>query len=98
VRSLEEEEVVVGDAVNHITFAMHPSEPAWDTDFCHAGAQSVLAAFTRDDFPEDPDRIFLTSWGEWWEADVIKHTLDKMLQDKWCFTKEQIEESRGLAD
>ncbi|KAI1095101.1 NAD(P)-binding protein [Rostrohypoxylon terebratum] len=29
------------------------------------GAQSILRAFTRDDFPEDPFRIFLTSWGEW---------------------------------
>ncbi|KAI1388372.1 NAD(P)-binding protein [Hypoxylon trugodes] len=60
------------------------------------GAQSVLAAFTRDDFPEDPDRIFLTSWGEWWESDVIKLTLDKKLQDKWCPSKDEVEKEEGI--
>ncbi|KAK4224197.1 WW domain-containing oxidoreductase [Podospora fimiseda] len=60
------------------------------------GAQSILAAFTRDDFPEDPDRIFLTSWGEWWSKDVYGKTLDKGLQDKWCPSKEEIEREGGL--
>ncbi|KAH6896667.1 hypothetical protein B0T10DRAFT_474878 [Thelonectria olida] len=55
------------------------------------GARSILEAFTRSDFPEDPDRIFLTSWGEWWEKDVYENTLDKSLQDKWSPSKEQIE-------
>ncbi|KAF7358048.1 WW domain-containing oxidoreductase [Mycena venus] len=27
------------------------------------GGASILRAFTRDDFPADPDLIFLTSWG-----------------------------------
>ncbi|KAF4990179.1 hypothetical protein FGRMN_8600 [Fusarium graminum] len=55
------------------------------------GAQSVLAAFTKSDFPEDLDRIFLTSWGEWWGKSVIETSTDKELQDKWCPSKEEIE-------
>ncbi|KAL6875079.1 hypothetical protein J3F83DRAFT_771362 [Trichoderma novae-zelandiae] len=62
-----------------------------------AGAQSILAAFTRSDFPSDPDRIFLTSWGEWWEKDVIDKSLDKELQDKWSWSKEEIEREAGIA-
>jgi hypothetical protein len=49
----------------------------------------------RSDFPEDPDRIFLTSWGEWWEKDVYKESLDKQLQDKWCPSLEDIENKTG---
>ncbi|KAH8895973.1 NAD(P)-binding protein, partial [Thozetella sp. PMI_491] len=55
------------------------------------GAASVLAAFTRDDFPEDPERIFLTSWGEWWGKEVYGKSLDRELQEKWCPSKEAIE-------
>lgn len=63
------------------------------------GAQSILRAFTRTDFPQDPDQIFLTSWGEWWGKDVIEKTLDKKLQDKWCWSKEEIEkEEEGLSN
>ncbi|GAB1316106.1 hypothetical protein MFIFM68171_06316 [Madurella fahalii] len=61
------------------------------------GAASVLRAFTRDDFPEDPEQIFLTSWGEWWSKDVYGLTLDKALQDKWCPSKEEIERDEGLS-
>ncbi|KAK4110859.1 NAD(P)-binding protein [Canariomyces notabilis] len=61
-----------------------------------SGAASILRAFTRDDFPEDPDQIFLTSWGEWWSKDVYGLTLDKALQDKWCLSKEEIEKEEGL--
>ncbi|KAK3995327.1 WW domain-containing oxidoreductase [Cladorrhinum sp. PSN332] len=60
------------------------------------GAQSILAAFTRDDLPEDPEQIFLTSWGEWWSKDVYGKTLDQGLQDKWCPSKEEIEREEGL--
>ncbi|KAI1139721.1 NAD(P)-binding protein [Hypoxylon sp. FL0543] len=60
------------------------------------GAQSILRAFTRDDFPEDPEQIFLTSWGEWWPKDVYKLTLDKNLQDKWCPSKDEIEKEEGI--
>ncbi|KAL2752398.1 hypothetical protein ACRALDRAFT_1077700 [Sodiomyces alcalophilus JCM 7366] len=55
------------------------------------GAQSILRAFVRDDFPQDPEQIFLTSWGEWWPKEVYEKTLDKALQDKWCPSKEELE-------
>ncbi|KXX77792.1 WW domain-containing oxidoreductase [Madurella mycetomatis] len=61
------------------------------------GAASVLRAFTRDDFPDDPEQIFLTSWGEWWSKDIYGLTLDKALQDKWCPSKEEIERDEGLS-
>ncbi|KAI2611190.1 NAD(P)-binding protein [Hypoxylon fragiforme] len=60
------------------------------------GAQSIYRAFTRDDFPEDPDQIFLTSWGEWWSKDIYSLSLDKKLQDKWCPSKEDIERDEGI--
>ncbi|KAF3071014.1 putative short-chain dehydrogenase reductase protein [Daldinia childiae] len=60
------------------------------------GAQSMYRAFIRDDFPEDPDQIFLTSWGEWWPKDVYGLTLDKDLQDKWSPSKDEIEKEEGL--
>lgn len=62
----------------------------------YVGAQSILRAFTRDDFPADPEQIFLTSWGEWWPKDVFEKSLDKGLQDKWCPGKEQIEAEEGI--
>lgn len=63
---------------------------------CVIGAQSVLAAMTRSDFPEDRDRIFLTSWGEWWEKSVIENSTDKELQDRWCPSKEDIEREADI--
>ncbi|KAI1427557.1 hypothetical protein F5Y12DRAFT_737191 [Xylaria sp. FL1777] len=60
------------------------------------GAQSVLRAFTRDDLPEDPEQIFLTSWGEWWPKDVYKLSLDKKLQDKWSPSQADIEKEEGV--
>lgn len=60
------------------------------------GAQSILRAFTRDDFPADPEQIFLTSWGEWWGKDVYENSLDKALQDKWCPSQESIERDEGI--
>ncbi len=60
------------------------------------GAASILAAFTRDDLPDDPEQIFLTSWGEWWPKDVYGNTLDKNLQDKWSPSKETIEKEEGV--
>lgn len=70
-----------------------------DTDFfpIQTGAQSILAALTRTDFPEDPEQIFLTSWGEWWPKDVFEKTLDAGLQDKWCPSREQIEQEEGVS-
>ncbi|KAJ4346830.1 uncharacterized protein N0V89_010762 [Didymosphaeria variabile] len=55
------------------------------------GAQSILAAYTRQDTPQDPAQIFLTSWGEWWPLDVLATSLDTVLQDKWCPSLTQIE-------
>ncbi|KAI1104400.1 NAD(P)-binding protein [Jackrogersella minutella] len=60
------------------------------------GAQSLFRAFTREDFPEDPDQIFLTSWGEWWPKDIFKLSLDKDLQNKWCPSKDVIEKEEGI--
>lgn len=60
------------------------------------GGQNILRAFTRDGFPEDPDQIFLTSWGEWWPKDVYELSLDKSLQEKWCPSKEEIEQDEGI--
>ncbi|KAI5864198.1 NAD(P)-binding protein [Durotheca rogersii] len=61
------------------------------------GAQSIYRAFTRDDFPEDPDQIFLTSWGEWWPKDVYKLTLNKKLQDQWSPSQDEIEKEEGIS-
>ena len=60
------------------------------------GAQNMLRAVEITDFPEDPDQIFLTSWGEWWGTDVYPLALDKALQDKWSASKEDIESQEGL--
>lgn len=60
------------------------------------GAESILRAFWRDDFPEDEEQIFLTSWGEWWGKDVYGTSLDRTLWDKWCPGKEEIEKEAGI--
>jgi len=60
------------------------------------GGASILRAFTIDDFPEDPERNFLTSWGEWWGKDVYALSLDKELQNKWCLSKEEIEKEENI--
>ncbi|KAJ6456471.1 hypothetical protein C8R45DRAFT_579104 [Mycena sanguinolenta] len=73
-----------------------PPELMKDAKSVAEGAGSILAAFTRTDFPEDPDQIFLTSWGEWWGKDVIEVSLDKGLQDKWSPLKEEIEKEEGI--
>ncbi|KAJ5550583.1 hypothetical protein N7535_001474 [Penicillium sp. DV-2018c] len=60
------------------------------------GAQNILRAVTTEEFPADPEQIFLTSWGEWWPKDVYSLSLDKALQDKWCPSKEEIEQSEPV--
>lgn len=62
------------------------------------GAASILAAMTRSDFPEDPERMFLTSWGEWWEKSVFEQSLDRNLQEKWTPSKEKLEKDEGLVE
>lgn len=61
------------------------------------GARSILQAFVRDDFPENPEQIFLTSWGDWWGTDVIEKSLDRELQDKFCPSKEELEREEKIA-
>ena len=68
------------------------------TKLTKAGAQSILRAFTRDDFPADPEQILLTSWGQWWPKEVYALTLDRALQDKWSPSKKAIEKEAGLSD
>ncbi len=60
------------------------------------GARSLLQALVRDDFPADPEQIFLTSWGEWWPKDVYSLSLNEALQEKWCPSKEQIEKEEMM--
>ncbi|KAI1871491.1 uncharacterized protein JN550_004485 [Neoarthrinium moseri] len=76
------------------TFKLDMNMP--DAKSVEEGASSLLRAFTRDDFPSDPEQIFLTSWGEWWPKDVYATTLDKELQGKWCLSKEEIEKEAGI--
>ncbi|KAK8022695.1 hypothetical protein PG993_013462 [Apiospora rasikravindrae] len=37
----------------------------------------------EEDMPADPNRIFLTSSGEWLAASEVQNTLDRELQNKW---------------
>ena len=67
-----------------------------DAKTVDVGAASLLSAFYRDDLPDDPERMFLTSWGEWWEKSVYEKVLDKDLQGKWCPSREQVEKENGL--
>ncbi|KAF7358053.1 WW domain-containing oxidoreductase [Mycena venus] len=73
-----------------------PPELLKDAKSVPEGGANVLRAFTRDDFPDDPDRIFLTSWGEWWGREEISVSLDKELQDKWSPGREDIEREEGV--
>jgi hypothetical protein len=38
----------------------------------------------------------LTSWGEWWSKETIEPSLDKELQNKWSWSKEDIEKEAGI--
>lgn len=81
---------------------MAPGQPRPDPNHPDAksvatGAQSILAALTRDDLPADPEQLFLTSWGEWWPKDVYGLSLDRALQDKWCPAVEDIEKEEGIS-
>ncbi|KAJ5467982.1 hypothetical protein N7475_005734 [Penicillium sp. IBT 31633x] len=60
------------------------------------GAENILRAVFVEDLPADPEQIFLTSWGEWWPKDVYAMSLDRALQDKWCLSKEEIENSEPV--
>jgi len=63
-----------------------------DAKSVEEGAQNVLRAFEKDDIPEDPEQILLTSWAEWWPKDVYSKALDKTLWDKLCPSAEELEQ------
>jgi len=90
---------LTGATWGHFTCRAFTTDAAYvhNTDMRRIGAESILRAFWRDDFPEDPEQIFLTSWGEWWPKDVYKVSLDHALWDKWSPSKEQIEEEEGIS-
>lgn len=67
------------------------------SNFFGLGAQNLIRAINIQEFPTDPEQIFLTSWGEWWSKDVYAISLDQKLQDKWCPSLEDIEKNEGLS-
>ncbi|KAJ7132326.1 hypothetical protein C8R44DRAFT_773759 [Mycena epipterygia] len=89
--------MIPGTGIGRYSDSKPTKEQLVDAKTIPEGAQSILAAFTRDDFPADPDQIFLTSWGEWWGKDTIEKSLDKKLQDKWCLSKEEMEKDAGIS-
>jgi len=56
-------------------------------------ALNILRALeiSEGEFPEDRERIFLTSWGEWWGKEIYALSLNEGLQEKWCLGREEIE-------
>ncbi|KAF9737362.1 hypothetical protein PMIN06_013011 [Paraphaeosphaeria minitans] len=78
-------------AMERMGNVMFPQAIMKDAKTVPEGAQSILAAWTRQDLPEDQRQIFLTSWGEWWSTDVLETSLDQALQDKWSPSLAQIE-------
>jgi len=89
--------MIPGTGIGRYSDVKPTKEQLVDAKTIPEGAQSILAAFTRDDFPEDPDQIFLTSWGEWWGKDTIEKSLDQKLQEKWCLSKEEIEKEAEIS-
>lgn len=60
------------------------------------GANNLVRVIDQSNFPEDPEQIFLTSWGKWWPKDIYSLSLDKGLQDQWCPSEEDIEKEVGI--
>lgn len=60
------------------------------------GGKSIRAAFKIQEFPEDPEQIFLTEKAEWAPKELYAPSLDKALQDKWCPSVAEIEKSEGI--
>ena len=75
-------------------FGLAPGNPDAKTN--EEGGDNVLRAMTIEDFPDDEEQIFLTSWGEWWGKDVYQSSLDKALQDEWAFGVEEIEKEAAV--
>ncbi|KAG6153072.1 hypothetical protein E4U37_003280 [Claviceps purpurea] len=63
----------------------------------HQGGSRIVGALFRSDFPDDPERIFLHSKGDWWGTKDIAESLDKELQEKWCPRMEEMEKDAGIA-
>ncbi|KAG6029710.1 hypothetical protein E4U19_007884 [Claviceps sp. Clav32 group G5] len=63
----------------------------------HQGGSRIVGALFRSDFPDDPERIFLHSKGDWWGTKEIAESLDKELQEKWCPKMEELEKDAGIA-
>ncbi|KAG5973324.1 hypothetical protein E4U56_005111 [Claviceps arundinis] len=63
----------------------------------HQGGSRIVGALFRNDFPDDPERIFLHSKGDWWGTEHIAESLDKELQEKWCPRMEELEKDAGVA-
>lgn len=82
----------LGRHIINMTFTMDMP----DAKTVPEGAQNILRAVETTEFPEDPEQIFLTSWGEWWGKDVYALSLDQALQDKWSISQEKIERENGL--
>jgi hypothetical protein len=61
-----------------------------------AGAASLVAAFKVNEWPSDPQQVFLTSWGEWWAPKEIEQSLDPALQEQWCPSQAEMEREYGL--
>ncbi|QUC22867.1 uncharacterized protein UV8b_07108 [Ustilaginoidea virens] len=68
-----------------------------DAKSARQGAANILKGLLRDDLPEDPDRIFLTSRGEWWDTYFIRATLDRELQNWWCPSQAELDEEAGIS-
>ncbi|KAF2448892.1 NAD(P)-binding protein [Karstenula rhodostoma CBS 690.94] len=79
------------DAIEKLGKGIFPEAIMKSAKSVPEGAQSILAAYTRQDLPEDQRQIFLTSWGEWWATEVLEVSLDTALQDKWSASLAQIE-------
>ena len=61
------------------------------------GAKSLIRAMEIQDVPKEEEKIFLTSWGEWWEpSKEYPLALDKELQEKWSPSKAELEKEAGL--
>lgn len=61
------------------------------------GAKSLIRALQVQDIPKEEDKIFLTSWGEWWDPKKeYPLALDRNLQDKWSPSRAELEEEAGL--
>jgi len=61
------------------------------------GAKSLIGAIEIQNIPEEEEKIFLTSWGEWWEpSKEYPLALNKELQSKWSPGLAELEKDAGM--